>query len=88
VRRELRGVTSPPPFDISFYRDAYGVAVGEADSLAEGDASAFFFVVVFLAGDDSVEAEAELFFVVEEVPFLVDLVVVAADVVVAASSFF
>jgi hypothetical protein len=46
-------------------------------------------VVFFLAGDDSLEAEAELFFVVDEaVLFLVDLAVVAEDVVVAASSFF
>jgi hypothetical protein len=41
-----------------------------------------------LAGDDSLEAEAELFFVVEPELFLVDLAVVAEDVVVAASSFF
>jgi hypothetical protein len=46
-------------------------------------------VVVFLAGEDSLEAEAELFFVVDEPElFFVDLAVVAEDVVVAASSFF
>jgi hypothetical protein len=64
------------------------VGDGEADSLGEGDASAFFLVVFFAAGDASAEVEVDVFLVVE-LFFVVEApwVVVAVEVV-AASSFF
>jgi hypothetical protein len=64
------------------------VGDGEADSLGEGDASAFFLVVFFAAGDASAEAEVDVFLVVE-VFFVVDAPwVVAAEVEVACGSSF
>ena len=83
-------MTSRPPFKSLPF--AYGVAEGEAEGEADSSAAAFFFVV-FLAGDAdgdaSVEADAEVFFVVEVFLAEVDVAwVVVAPVDVVASSFF
>jgi hypothetical protein len=63
------------------------VGDGEADSLGEGDASAFFLVVFFAAGDASAEAEVDVFLVVE-LFFVVDAPWVVAEVEVACGSSF
>jgi hypothetical protein len=71
----------------------YGVGEGEADSLAEGDASAAAFLVLFLAaGEADASAEVALVFLVDDfaVVFLVVDVpcVVAVEEAAIGSSFF
>jgi hypothetical protein len=62
------------------------VGDGEADSLGEGDASAFFLVVFFAAGDASAEAEVDVF-LVELLAVDVPWVVVAVEVACGCSFF-